>query len=146
MQSLFTWIAYGLGTLFFGACVVAWWEHLGRDGQRAQEPDWETPPGKAASVDVELDALPVAAAGTPGSPAAGDVGERRQALGGAMTRMASGSSRQAFGDTVPMILAGGLPPSAPDADQAAANNAAPEAAGQASGVERRQRDRATAND
>ena len=47
MQSFITWIAYGLGTLLFGACVVAWWEHLGREGRRSEEPDWEEPPRRA---------------------------------------------------------------------------------------------------
>ncbi len=131
MQSLITWIAYGLGTLFLAACVVAWWEHLGRESRRNEEPDWETPPRQAVSVDVELDAPPA-------GPANSDVGERRQALGGAMTRMASGDRRQGFGDTAPMILAGG----APDA----ARDATPDTASPAPPVERRQRDRATASD
>ncbi len=141
MQSLITWIAYGLGTLFFGACVVAWWEHLGRDVKRSEEPDWDAPPRQAASVDVELDALQPPAAAP--APAAGDVGERRQALGGAMTRMASGDRRQGFGDTVPMVLAGagaGASAATPTA------STTPDAAPHAPPVERRQRDRATASD
>jgi hypothetical protein len=108
MQTLLSWIAFGLGTLFFVACVVAWWEHLGREGQRAEEPGWDAPPGRLASVDVDLDALPAA------DWAAGDVGERRQALGGAITRMASGDRRQGFGDTLPMILAGAAEVAPPD--------------------------------
>jgi hypothetical protein len=127
MQSLITWIAYGLGTLFFGACVVAWWEHLGREGRRAEDPDWDSPPRTATSVDVELDALPATAP-------TGDVGERRQALGGAITRMAGGDRRLGFGDTVPMILAGAAKDATPETDPAAPP------------VERRQRDRATASD
>jgi hypothetical protein len=140
MQSLISWIAYGLGTLFFGACVVAWWEHLGRDVRRSEEPDWDAPPRPAVSVDVELDALqPPSAAPSPAdSPASGDVRERRQALGGAITRMASGDRRQGFGDTVPMILAG--------AAHTATQDAAPGASDPAAPAERRQRDRATASD
>lgn len=97
MQSLFFWIAFGLGSLFFAACVVAWWEHLGRVGKRHEEPDWAAPPHKAASVDVELEAL----------EANGDVGERRQALGGVMSRLAGPERRRSAGqgDTEPMILA-----------------------------------------
>jgi hypothetical protein len=138
MQSLITWIAYGLGTLFFGACVVAWWEHLGRDAKRPEEPDWDTAPRRVASVDVELDVLTA----PPPAPAAGDVGERRQALGGAMLRMAGNDPRQGFGDTVPMILAGG-PTEAPG-DTATATVAV--AASEALPADRRQRDRATASD
>jgi hypothetical protein len=121
MQSLITWIAFGLGALFFIACVVAWWEHLGRDGKAAEEPDWDLQP-KVVSVDVELDAAAVEAAPP------GDVGERRQALGGAISRMAGADRRSAFGDTIPMILAG-----AP-----ADSNSAPPVA------DRRQRDRVKA--
>ncbi len=102
MQSLLTWIAYGLGTLFFGACVVAWWEHLGHDVERVAEPDWDAPARPLASVDIDLDAAPAA-------PASGDVRKRRQALGGAMTRMSGPDRRQVQGDTVPMVLAS--PPS-----------------------------------
>jgi hypothetical protein len=131
MHSLITWIAYGLATLFFAACAVAWWEHLGREGRRAEEPDWEAPPRKAVSVDVELEA-PAVEAG------AGDVGERRLALGGAISRMANGDRRQGFGDTAPMILAGAAPDAPHSAPQDAAAHAPP--------VERRQRDRATASD
>ncbi len=105
MQTLFTWIAYGLAALFFVACVVAWYEHLGRTQRREDEPDWESPLPKAMSVDVELDALSAEAQ----ADAAGDVGERRQALGGAMTRMAS-SRGNGFGDTTPMILPGSAAP------------------------------------
>lgn len=100
MQSLITWIAYGLGALFFVACVVAWWEHLGRDGQRTEEPDWDAPPRPFAGVDVDLDALPAA------TLPSGDMVERRQELGGAMRRMSGPDRRQGAGDTVPMILAG----------------------------------------
>jgi hypothetical protein len=97
MHSLITWIAYALGGLFFIACVVAWWEHLGRVGRPQDEPDWESPAPKAVTIDVELDAL--AAAGP------GDQGERRQALGGALTRMAQPGT-QGWVDTAPMILPG----------------------------------------
>jgi hypothetical protein len=107
MQTLITWIAYGLGALFFAACVVAWWEHLGREGRRAEEPDWEAAPRKLASVDVDLDTLLAAAP-------AGDVSARRQALGGAITRMASGDRRQGFGDTAPMVLPGASADAQPD--------------------------------
>jgi hypothetical protein len=120
MQSLITWIAYGLAALLLLACVVAWYEHLGRTERRVDGDDWEAPPRRAVSVDVELDALPPA-------PASGDVGERRQALGGAMSRMATGDRRQGLGDTVPMILAG----------------TAPEAEAEAAPADRRQRARAT---
>ncbi len=109
MQTLITWIAYGLGSLFFAACVVAWWEHLGRADKAGQEPDWDAAPRKMSSVDVDLDALPAAA------PPAGDVGERRQALGGAITRMAGRDRRQGYGDTVPMILPGASADAQPDA-------------------------------
>jgi hypothetical protein len=124
MQTLITWIAYGLGALFLTACVVAWWEHLGRDGQRADEPDWEDAQRGLTRVDVDLDALTAATA------PAGDVGERRQALGGAITRMASGDRRQGFGDTAPMILPG------------VSADAPPEIAS----AERRQRDQVAAGD
>jgi hypothetical protein len=133
MQSLITWIAYGLGTLFFGACVVAWWEHLGRGVKRTEEPDWDAPPRRVASVDVELDVL-TAPPPAPDSHDAGDVGERRQALGGAMLRMAGSDRRQGFGDTVPMILAGG-----PSEAAAVAVSESPPA-------DARQRDRATAGE
>jgi hypothetical protein len=126
MQILITWIAYGLATLLFGACVVAWYEHLGRTQKRIDDDDWEAPPRRAASVDVVLDALPAAATAT----AVGDVGERRQALGGAMSRMAAGDRRQGQGDTVPMILAGAPADTTDDALPA----------------DRRQRARATASD
>ena len=110
MQSIITWIAYGLGTLFFTACVVAWWEHLGRDGQPSEEPDWDAPPRPLACVDVDLDDAPAQAP-------SGDIGERRQALGGAMTRMSGPDRRQGQGrgqgDTVPMILAGAHGDAAP---------------------------------
>jgi hypothetical protein len=138
MHSLFTWIAFGLGTLFVGACVVAWWEHLGRNVKRTEEPDWDAEPHPIASVDVELDDLTAASPAT----AVGDVGERRQALGGAMMRMTSGDRRHSFDDTVPMILAGG--PS--DATEISAEDAAGFATGNASLAEARQRARATASD
>jgi|GEM_PF-5620863 len=121
MHSLFIWIACGLATLLLVACVVAWYEHLDRTPGRIPDDDWETPPPRAASVDVELDTLSPSAA-------SGDVGERRQALGGALSRMASGDRRQNAGDTVPMILTG--------APQRAAAVTVP--------ADRRQRARATA--
>jgi hypothetical protein len=100
MHSLITWIAYGLGALFAAACVVAWWEHLGRDGRRAEEPGWDAPTRMRVSLDVDLDDM--LAAATPH----GDVGERRQALGSAISRMAGGHRIQAYGDTAPMVLTG----------------------------------------
>jgi hypothetical protein len=109
MQSLITWIAYGLGALFAAACVVAWWEHLGRDSRRAEEPGWDAPPRTRVSLDVDLDDL--LAAVLPH----GDVGERRQALGSAITRMASGHRIQAYGDTAPMVLTGTPADARPDA-------------------------------
>jgi hypothetical protein len=119
MQSLLIWTAYGLAGLFFAGCVVAWWEHLGRERRRQDEPDWEAPDPKAISVDVSLDAL--AAEGP------GDQGERQQALGGALTRMAgAGQNPQRWIDTAPMILPG-----------AAAVNAEP---GAEVKVDRRRRD------
>ncbi len=105
MQTLFTWIAYGLAGLFFVACVVAWYEHLGRTQRRDEEADWESPLPKALSVDVELDALAAEAE----AEACGDAGERRLALGGAMSRMTSGRGN-GFGDTTPMILPGKAAP------------------------------------
>ncbi len=122
MHSLFIWIACGLATLLLVACVVAWYEHLDRSPRHSPDDDWGTPLRRAVSVDVELDTLSL-------STASGDVGERRQALGGALSRMASGDRRQNAGDTVPMILAG--------APQRAAATAAP--------ADRRQRARATAS-
>ncbi len=124
MYSIITWIACGLAALLSVACVVAWYEHLGRRQQRNDD-DWETPPRRAASVDIELDALAA-------EPAWGDVGERRQALGGAISRMARGDRRQGVGDTVPMILAG--------------PSTAPQAGGPPRARRERERDRATAGD
>jgi hypothetical protein len=89
--------------------VVAWWEHLGRNGRRSEEADWDGAPRRLTHVDVDLDALPAAAAPS------GDVGERRQALGGALARMASVDQRQAFGDTAPMVLPGASAKAPPDA-------------------------------
>jgi len=116
MQTLIIWIAYGLAGLFFVACVVAWYEHLGRAQRSDEEPDWESPLPKVLTIDVELDAL--AAEAQAEAVAGGDVGERRQALGGALSRMSNtsntnnasnaGSARgNGFGDTAPMILPGG---------------------------------------
>ena len=103
MQSLLNWIVGGLGTLLFGACVVAWWEHLGRDVRQTAEPDWDAPAPPLASVDVDLGAAADAHMALP-ALSSGDVRERRQALGGAMTRMSAPDRRQGPGDTVPMIL------------------------------------------
>jgi hypothetical protein len=89
--------------------VVAWWEHLGRDGRRAEEPGWDAPIRARVSLDVDLDDW--LAAATPH----GDVGERRQALGSAITRMAGGHRIQAYGDTAPMVLTGAPAETGPDA-------------------------------
>ena len=120
MQALFTWIGYGLVTLFFAACVVAWWEHLGRERRDPEEPDWESPLPKAVKVDVEIDAL-----------APGDARERQQALCGALSRMTEGGDRPRWTDTAPMILPGREPAVA----SSPAERPAPE---------RRQRDAASA--
>jgi hypothetical protein len=108
MPSLLVWTAYSLGGLFFIACVVAWYEHLGRSRPHGMEPDWEATAPRALplmlSVDIEIDAL-AAPAQTPG-----DAGDRRAALDGAMDRMARpggyGSRGNGFGDTLPMVLSG----------------------------------------
>ena len=103
MHTLLTWTAYSLAGLFFVACVVAWYEHLGRSKRHSEDLDWESPLPKALTVDVELDALAAQA------QSAGDVGERRAALGGALDRMArpDGAGRgKGFGDTAPMVLPG----------------------------------------
>jgi hypothetical protein len=104
MPSLLVWIAYSLAGLFFIACVVAWYEHLGRSRPRTMEADWDSPAPKALSVDIEIDTLAAPA------QAPGDAGERRAALDGAMGRMARpgghGSRGNRFGDTLPMVLPG----------------------------------------
>jgi len=102
MQTLLTWIGCGLCGVLFVACVVAWYEHLGRERRWQDEPDWESPTPKAVSVDVELE-----------PPAEGDQDERRQALGGALARMTATDTRARFGDTKPMILPGRSDEAAP---------------------------------
>ena len=115
MEALFTWIAYGLAGVFFAACVVAWYEHLGRTERRGPAHDWESPLPKALTVDVDLEAL--AAPGAPGN----DVDERRAALGGAISRMTDGARRgKSFGDTVPMILPGKRAPAGAEQHDSAA--------------------------
>jgi hypothetical protein len=95
MSVFFQWALSGLAGLVFVAVVVAWWEYL---GQRVAQHEAKTPhkPKRAASVDVELDALAAMAQGT------GDVYERQQTLGGAIARMA-GAMGQGWTDTAPMI-------------------------------------------
>ena len=45
---------YGICALLLVACVVAWYEHLGRARRPQDEPDWESPLPKAMKVDVEI--------------------------------------------------------------------------------------------
>jgi hypothetical protein len=113
MEASLTWIAYGLAGVFFAACVVAWYEHLGRAEGRHPVADWESPLPRALTVDIDLEAL--------AAPAGGDVDERRAALGGAISRMAGGRRRgRSFGDTVPMILSGPRVPAAAEQHDSAA--------------------------
>jgi hypothetical protein len=93
MDAVLHWIANGLAGLFFIACVVAWWEHLGRSA-RYQPEDVATPKAPA-KVDIALDDLPAPS---------GDSGERRSALVGAMTRMAAPAPRSTWIETAPMVL------------------------------------------
>ena len=100
MESIETWIGTGMAGLLFVAIIVAWWEHLGRNEQRAAAEIPSAPPTRVVSVDIELDAL---AAGD-----AGDAGERQQALGGALKRMAAPAlgRPKRWLDTRPTILKG----------------------------------------
>jgi hypothetical protein len=95
MNGVMVLILWGLASLVFAAVVVAWWEHLGRQGA-AHDAKAQAKAARAASVDVELDALEATAQGT------GDVYERQQTLGGAMARMA-GATGTGWTDTAPMI-------------------------------------------
>jgi hypothetical protein len=95
MNGVFILIFWGLLGLVFAATVVAWWEHLGRQGA-AQFAKVQAKAARAVSVDVELDALEASAQGS------GDVYERQQTLGGAMARMA-GATGTGWTDTAPMI-------------------------------------------
>jgi hypothetical protein len=95
MNGVLVLIFWGLLGLLFAAVVVAWWEHLGRQGA-AQFAKVQAKAARAVSVDVELDALEASAQGT------GDVYERQQTLGGAMARMA-GATGTGWTDTAPMI-------------------------------------------
>ena len=103
MESIVTWIGTGMAGLLFVAIVVAWWEHLGRNEQRAAAENPSAPPARAVAVDIELDALAAVDAGD-----AGVTGERQQALGGALMRMAApalGRSKRWL-DTRPTVLKG----------------------------------------
>ena len=100
MESIVTWIGTGMAGMLFVAIVVAWWEHLGRNEQRAVAENPSAPPARVVAVDIELDAL---AAGD-----AGDAGERQQALGGALKRMAAPAlgRPKRWLDTRPTVLKG----------------------------------------
>ena len=101
MDSLLHWIANGLAGLFFVACVVAWWEHLGR-GTRYRPEDVVTP-RPPAKVDITLDDLPAASTA---SGHTGDTGERRDTLAGALTRMVVPAAKAGWPETAPMVLPG----------------------------------------
>ena len=106
MESIVTWIGTGMAGLLFVAIVVAWWEHLGRNEQRAAAENPSAPPARAVAVDIELDALAAGDAG--GAGGASEAGERQQAPGGALMRMAApalGRSKRWL-DTRPTVLKG----------------------------------------
>ena len=98
MNGVLVLILWGLVSLVFAAVVVAWWEHLGRQGaaQFAKAQATQAKAARVVSIDVELDALEATAQGT------GDVYERQQTLGGAIARMA-GATGTGWTDTAPMI-------------------------------------------
>ena len=97
MESIVTWIGAGMAGLLFVAIVVAWWEHLGRNERHAAVEIPSAPAARVMAVDIELDTLP-----------AGDAGERQQALGGALARMATPAvgRPQRWVDTRPTVLKG----------------------------------------
>jgi hypothetical protein len=105
MLSIASWIGFGAAALLGVAVAVAWWEHLARQAGRAQGNAQAAEPAKPrlVQVDVALDAL--AALGPPA--AEGDSAARREALDGALGRMAlagaNAESRRAWIDTAPMI-------------------------------------------
>jgi hypothetical protein len=95
MNGVIVLILWGLLGLVFAAVVVAWWEHLGRQGA-AQHAKMQARAARVVTIDVELNELEASAQGT------GDVYERQQTLGGAIARMA-GATGTGWTDTAPMI-------------------------------------------
>jgi hypothetical protein len=105
MLSFVSWIGFGAAALLLVAVAVAWWEHIVREAGRAQgnAAAAEAARPRVVQVDVALDAL--AALGP--QAAEGDSAARREALDGALGRMAlagaNTESRRAWIDTAPMI-------------------------------------------
>ena len=102
MQSIVSWIGFAAAALLLVAVVVAWWEHMAREAGRAQghAESAEAARPRVCTVDVALDALTAPAA-------EGDIAARREALDGALGRMAlagaHAESRRAWIDTAPMV-------------------------------------------
>jgi hypothetical protein len=102
MDSIVSWIAIGAATLFVVAVAVAWWEHLVRNAAQSAGSieAAATARPRIVTVDVALDALTAPAT-------EGDTAARREALDGALGRMAmagaSAEARRAWIDTAPMV-------------------------------------------
>lgn len=103
MEAFFGWVGAALGALFVAAVAVAWWEHLVRTSRPPAPPEPVAP--RAASVDVQLDALDADQPAPAAPPKASDAAERRATLNSAMSRMArAGQDDSAWTETSPMVL------------------------------------------
>ena len=100
MEAFFSWLGIGFGTLFVVAVLVAWWEHVTRNGHRAVVAQAASGP-RAVTVDVPLDQLQA-------TPPSGDAAARRALLDDTLGRLtqtgAEAGRGTAWMETSPMVL------------------------------------------
>jgi hypothetical protein len=100
MQSFLVTLGFGVIALLVVAVLVAWWEHFRRTQlSKTNDVVIPAPPQRAAHVDLDLDALPPAAAAL-------DQAERKATVDAAMARMVRGANAtgsSAWTETRPMV-------------------------------------------